>query len=330
MQPATFTTSSQLHIEPSTPEAASVFTKASLDNTRRRRPWTDEEDEILRKAVEQEHPEGSPPFRWLAIAKHVPEGPTRIAGRDGAIEKYGTNRWPLVSAMVGTRKSCQCARRWYDTLNPSIDRTPWSKDDDAKLLAAVNNHGKKWSYIAKTFFPGRTGLATKNRFVALATSSARHTGERGQSQSSDEDYTELFSPSELSSPASSESSLPPHSLFADPYLVYQPQTSPPDSDYLSLRSRSTSLSTPSLSSQIAEEAAFLFQDQFPIFTEKQPMENYQTLFPDPQISPFPPVPHFPAQTPFDPLEGLFDTRFDPWDPALLNMFQQLDHTQPLF
>ncbi|KAF9003570.1 Homeodomain-like protein [Cyathus striatus] len=136
--------------------------------------------------IRTEHPEGSPPLRWLAIAKHVPGRTNKDcrkrwctkmlvpAVKGGwspeedtllvkAIEKYGTNRWPLVSSMVGTRKSCQCARRWYDTLNPSIDRTPWSKDDDAKLLAAVNNHGKKWSYIAKTFFSGRTGLATKNR-----------------------------------------------------------------------------------------------------------------------------------------------------------------------
>lgn len=33
------------------------------------------------------------------------------------------------------------------------------------LLKAVAEHGKVWTKIVKTYFPGRTGLSAKNRLV---------------------------------------------------------------------------------------------------------------------------------------------------------------------
>ncbi|KAF8995775.1 Homeodomain-like protein, partial [Cyathus striatus] len=83
-----------------------------------------------------------------------------------AVGMFGTN-WSSVAAMVGTRKNCQCARRWYDALDPAIDKTPWTKEEEELLLTAVKEHGRKWSYISRTYFPRRTALATKNRCVQL-------------------------------------------------------------------------------------------------------------------------------------------------------------------
>jgi Myb-like DNA-binding domain len=77
----------------------------------------------------------------------------------------------------------ECAKRWTDTLNPAIDRTTWTPDavssasldcrdstdistQDEILLRAVEEHGKVWTKIVKTYFPGRTGLSAKNRFVS--------------------------------------------------------------------------------------------------------------------------------------------------------------------
>jgi len=82
------------------------------------------------------------------------------------IERYGT-RWSLVASMVQTRNSDQCAKRWTDTLNPAIDRTTWTADADELLLQAVNEHGKVWTKIVKTYFPGRTGLSAKNRYNSI-------------------------------------------------------------------------------------------------------------------------------------------------------------------
>lgn len=77
----------------------------------------------------------------------------------------------------------ECAKRWTDTLNPTIDRTTWTPDavrtpsptfrstslipfpQDAILVRAVEEHGKVWTKIVRTYFPGRTGLSAKNRSV---------------------------------------------------------------------------------------------------------------------------------------------------------------------
>ncbi|KAG9224465.1 hypothetical protein CCMSSC00406_0007658 [Pleurotus cornucopiae] len=152
---------------------------------RERRSWTEEEDDLLRNAVKKEDPDGNPPSKWHQIAKHVPNRTNKdcrkrwfakmasIVSKGGwstdederlieAVRKHGT-RWSLVAAMVQTRNNDQCAKRWSDTLNPDIDRTVWSPEEDTQLLDAVQTMGKSWTKIVKTYFPGRTGLSAKNR-----------------------------------------------------------------------------------------------------------------------------------------------------------------------
>ncbi|KIY53730.1 hypothetical protein FISHEDRAFT_32755 [Fistulina hepatica ATCC 64428] len=153
--------------------------------TRQRRPWTEEEDTLLRRAVAIEDGDSASPSKWYAIARHVPGrsnkdcrkrwfakmvsnvvkggwAPDEDARLIHAIENYGT-RWSIVASCVQTRSSDQCAKRWTDTLNPAIDRRCWSPDEDALLVQAVAKYGRVWTRIVKTHFPGRTGLAAKNR-----------------------------------------------------------------------------------------------------------------------------------------------------------------------
>ncbi|KAF8896709.1 Homeodomain-like protein [Mucidula mucida] len=157
--------------------------------SRERRSWTAREDQLLRDAVAKEDPRTQNPSKWHAIAKHVPDrtnkdcrkrwfakmasdvvkggwAPDEDERLVKAIDRYGT-RWSLVASVVGTRNSDQCAKRWTDTLNPSIDRSTWTPEGDAMLINAVNEHGKLWTKIVKTYFPGRTGLSAKNRSVPL-------------------------------------------------------------------------------------------------------------------------------------------------------------------
>ncbi|PPQ77623.1 hypothetical protein CVT25_011234 [Psilocybe cyanescens] len=156
---------------------------------RERRSWTAKEDQLLREAVQKEDPDNSNPSKWHAIAKHVPNrtnkdcrkrwfakmasdvvkggwAPDEDEKLVKGIERYGT-RWSLVASVVQTRNSDQCAKRWTDTLNPAIDRTTWSSEADELLLRAVNEHGKVWTKIVKTYFPGRTGLSAKNRYNSI-------------------------------------------------------------------------------------------------------------------------------------------------------------------
>ncbi|OQU98247.1 Myb-like DNA-binding domain-containing protein [Cladophialophora immunda] len=68
--------------------------------------------------------------------------------------------------MVGTRHADQCAKRWTQCLDPSIDHSDWREEEDNRLLAGVAASGRNWRKIAD-LFPGRTKLALKNRYTAL-------------------------------------------------------------------------------------------------------------------------------------------------------------------
>ncbi|KAF9077776.1 hypothetical protein BDP27DRAFT_1397530 [Rhodocollybia butyracea] len=221
---------------------------------RERRSWTEEEDQLLRDAVDLEEPGSINPSKWHAISKHVPNrtnkdcrkrwfakmasdvvkggwAPEEDEKLVKGIEKYGT-RWSLVSAYVQTRNSDQCAKRWTDTLNPMIDRTRWSTEADALLLNAVEEHGKLWTKIVRIYFPGRTGLAAKNRYNSITrfnTRAPRRKSYKPRSQSESSSSTVSSSPSIISSrsstgPDTPEQSTPPSPSLAEPPLQIPHET----------------------------------------------------------------------------------------------------------
>ncbi|KAF8910437.1 hypothetical protein CPB84DRAFT_1743312 [Gymnopilus junonius] len=196
---------------------------------RERRSWTTKEDQLLREAVQKEDPDNSNPSKWHAIAKHVPNrtnkdcrkrwfakmasdvvkggwAPDEDEKLVKGIERYGT-RWSLVASVVQTRNSDQCAKRWTDTLNPAIDRTSWSPEADELLLRAVAEHGKVWTKIVKTYFPGRTGLSAKNRYNSITRfNSDSSRGPRTRRKSTDVGTYNLIRKAESVSSSSSSAS----------------------------------------------------------------------------------------------------------------------------
>jgi len=163
---------------------------------------------MLRAAIKLEEPHTDRPSKWHSIARHVPGRTNKdcrkrwcatmasIVSKGGwsseedrklldAVEKHGT-KWSVVASLVETRNSGQCAKRWQDTLNPTIDRSAWSTEEDAKLLDAVENMGTCWTSIVKSYFPGRTALAAKNRYSHLnrSSSSKRSSSPSGSTASS--------------------------------------------------------------------------------------------------------------------------------------------------
>ena len=195
---------------------------------RERRSWTAKEDQLLREAVAKEDPNNANPSKWHAIAKHVPNrtnkdcrkrwfakmasdvvkggwSPEEDERLVKGIERYGT-RWSLVASVVQTRNSDQCAKRWTDTLNPAIDRTTWTPDADEILLRAVEEHGKVWTKIVKTYFPGRTGLSAKNRYNSITR--FNHDSSRSRSRRKSVDNGPYFSSRKGDSASSSSSASP--------------------------------------------------------------------------------------------------------------------------
>ncbi|OAL39286.1 hypothetical protein AYO20_01604 [Fonsecaea nubica] len=133
------------------------------------RRWTPEEDAVLRtEATYQCRMNKDCRKRWSKISENVRKGNWAAAEdaklRD-AVAAIGT-RWTQVAEMVGTRHADQCAKRWTQCLDPSIDHSDWREEEDNRLLAEVAASGRNWRKIAE-LFPGRTKLALKNRYTAL-------------------------------------------------------------------------------------------------------------------------------------------------------------------
>jgi hypothetical protein len=68
----------------------------------------------------------------------------------GAVEEHGSANWALVSQVVGgDRTRSQCAQRWHRVLDPKIDKSNWSHQEEQKLIDLVAAHGdKSWTKIA--------------------------------------------------------------------------------------------------------------------------------------------------------------------------------------
>lgn len=82
------------------------------------------------------------------------------------IKKYGENDWNTISKKMRKRNPRQCKDRWINYLSPSLDFSPWTEEDDKKLVELYNQYGAKWTKLA-SFFQSRTSINVKNRWLVL-------------------------------------------------------------------------------------------------------------------------------------------------------------------
>ncbi|KAL7720537.1 Uncharacterized protein QTN25_002302 [Entamoeba marina] len=82
-----------------------------------------------------------------------------------SINRNGLKHWHLVANEVPNRTSKQCRERYFNHLDPKIDKKAWSSEEDEILLELRKKYGNKWSEI-KQFMPGRTSNQIKNRYFS--------------------------------------------------------------------------------------------------------------------------------------------------------------------
>mmetsp|Transcript_17071 Transcript_17071/g.29343 ORF Transcript_17071/g.29343 Transcript_17071/m.29343 type:complete len:569 (+) Transcript_17071:307-2013(+) len=172
----------------------------------RPRFWSPDDDNKLRKAVEQYGAK-----HWKTIATFVPgrnhvqclqrwnkvlkpglrKGPWSEeedkALRETMNQLQGETDWIEIAKSVVGRSAKQCRERWNGTLDPSINRGEWTQDEDAILMKEFATHGSRWTTISLAL-PGRTENVIKARFKSLERAQMSEWG-----QEEDETLLQLYS-----------------------------------------------------------------------------------------------------------------------------------------
>ena len=82
------------------------------------------------------------------------------------VRNHGESSWELISSYMEDRNPRQCHDRWTYYLSPKINNSPWTEEDDKRLIDTCYELNGKWVKITKNF-KGRTDVQIKNRWNYL-------------------------------------------------------------------------------------------------------------------------------------------------------------------
>lgn len=82
------------------------------------------------------------------------------------VEIHGTNKWSLISKILGGRTSKAAREKYENQLSPNINKNPLTEEECKKLLDLVKKFDTKWTKLAKDHFINRSDSILKNYYYS--------------------------------------------------------------------------------------------------------------------------------------------------------------------
>lgn len=87
------------------------------------------------------------------------------------VSLHGASEWKTISNTLHSkhhiyRTPSQCSQRWYRVIHPSIDKGPWTENEDELLMKKYDELHGSWCKMSKFF--SRTDTQLRRRFEKLS------------------------------------------------------------------------------------------------------------------------------------------------------------------